>query len=51
MAVDLTVVHALPLGSSRLPSSSRAVVAQAELDKLAHYAHIFDNASTAFVPC
>ena len=51
VAVDLTVVHALPLGSRRLPSSSRAVVAQAELDKLARYAHIFDNASTAFVPC
>ena len=51
VAVDLTAIHALPLSTRRLSSSSRAAVSQAERDKLARYAHIFDNASTTFVPC
>ena len=51
VAVDLTAIYALPLSTRRLSSSSRAAVSQAERDKLARYAHIFDNASTTFVPC
>ena len=51
LAIDVTVVHALPLGEHRLVKPAPSRVMLAENQKFAHYSTIFDDLSVNFCPC